>query len=125
MTSEPALRALREIGIDLAIDDFGTGYSSLTYLRQLPINTIKIDQSFTRAIGTEREDTAIVAAVINLARNLSLHVVAEGIETPQQLATLIQLHCEHLQGYLFSRPVPANQVAQLVNQHPTWILAPG
>ncbi len=120
--SEAALRALRELGVGLAIDDFGTGYSSLTYLRQLPINIVKIDQSFVRTIGTEREDTAIVAAVINLARNLNIHVVAEGIETPEQLATLVQLHCEHLQGYLFSQPVPANQVAALIGQHPTWVL---
>ena len=121
--SEPLLRALRSLGVSLAIDDFGTGYSSLTYLRRLPINVVKIDQSFIRAIGTEREDAAIVAAVINLARNLNLQVVAEGIETPQQLATLIQLNCEHLQGYLFSKPKPADELAQLIEQT-TPLLAP-
>ncbi len=114
--AEPILRSLRDLGVNLAIDDFGTGYSSLTYLRALPINIVKIDQSFVRAIGTEREDTAIVAAVINLARNLSLHVVAEGIETPEQLATLVHLNCELLQGYLFSRPQPARDLDQLVER---------
>jgi diguanylate cyclase (GGDEF)-like protein len=118
---EPLLRELRDLGVDLAIDDFGTGYSSLTYLRPLPINQVKIDQSFVRAIGTDREDTAIVAAVIGLTRNLGLHVVAEGIETAEQLATLVHLGCEHLQGYLFSRPVPATDLAPLVEHDPAWI----
>jgi diguanylate cyclase (GGDEF)-like protein len=118
---EPLLRELRDLGVDLAIDDFGTGYSSLTYLRHLPINQVKVDQSFVRAIGTDREDTAIVAAVIGLARNLGLHVVAEGIETPEQLATLVHLGCEHLQGYFFSRPVPVTDLAPLVEHDPAWI----
>lgn len=121
--TEPRLRALRGLGVNLAIDDFGTGYSSLTYLRRLPINVVKIDQSFIRTIGTEREDTAIVAAVINLARNLNLHVVAEGVETPQQLATLVQLNCEHLQGYLFSKPKPAHELPQLIEQPTSWLAA--
>jgi diguanylate cyclase (GGDEF)-like protein len=123
-TTGPLLLALRDVGVNLAIDDFGTGYSSLTYLRQLPVNVLKIDQSFIGAIGTEREDTAIVAAVINLARNLNLSVVAEGVETPEQLAVLVQLNCEHLQGYLFARPAPADEVPQLVEQHATWTVVP-
>jgi diguanylate cyclase (GGDEF)-like protein len=118
---EPLLRSLRELGVNLAIDDFGTGYSSLTYLRRLPINVVKIDQSFIRAIGTEREDTAIVAAVINLARNLNLHVVAEGIETPRQLATLVQLNCAQLQGYLFSMPKPVDELADLIERTEAWL----
>ncbi len=119
-STEPVLRSLRELGVNLAIDDFGTGYSSLTYLRRLPINVVKIDQSFVRAIGTEREDTAIVAAVISLAKNLNLHVVAEGIETPEQLAALVQLDCEHVQGYLFSRPVGADALPRLVEGATSW-----
>jgi diguanylate cyclase (GGDEF)-like protein len=121
--TEPLLRALRDLGVNLAIDDFGTGYSSLTYLRRLPINVVKIDQSFIRAIGTEREDTAIVAAVINLARNLNLHVVAEGVETPQQLATLVQLNCASLQGYLFSRPRPGDELSRLIERESSWLPA--
>ncbi len=114
LTAEAVLQELRGYGVNLALDDFGTGYSSLTYLRTFPINIIKIDQSFVRTIGTEREDTAIVAAVVALARNLNLKVVAEGIETPEQLATLMYLNCDLLQGYLFARPAPLEDVPALV-----------
>ncbi len=110
------LGALRELGVSLALDDFGTGYSSLTHLRTFPISVVKIDRSFVRAIGTEREDTAIVAAVIALAKNLRLRVVAEGVETPAQLAVLHQLGCDYLQGYLLSEPVPGVAVPKLVGQ---------
>jgi diguanylate cyclase (GGDEF)-like protein len=122
--AEQLLLTLRDLGVNLAIDDFGTGYSSLTYLRRLPINAIKIDQSFIRAIGTEKEDTAIVAAVINLARNLNLRVVAEGVETAQQLATLVHLNCAHLQGYFFSEPKPADELPELIERIPAWTFAP-
>jgi EAL domain-containing protein (putative c-di-GMP-specific phosphodiesterase class I) len=121
--TEPTLRALRTLGINLAIDDFGIGYSSLTYLRRLPVNFIKIDQSFVRSLGTERQDTAIVAAVINLARNLDLHVVAEGVETPQQLAALVQLNCEYVQGYLFATPQPVEALASHIERAGCWIPA--
>ena len=103
---EPQLQSLRNRGVNLAIDDFGTGYSSLTYLRRLPINILKIDGSFVSSIGTEREDTAVVHAVISLARSLNLKVVAEGVETNEQLAVLLQLSCPYLQGFLFSQPRP-------------------
>ena len=96
------------------MDDFGTGYSSLTYLRAFPINIVKIDKSFVRTIGTERQDTAIVAAVLALAKNLDLSVVAEGVENEEQLAVLLQLQCPFLQGYLFSRPMPIDAIAQIV-----------
>jgi len=115
LTVEPLLRQLRNLGINIALDDFGTGYSSLTYLRTFPINIVKIDKSFVRSIGTEREDTAIVAAVIGLAKNLGINVVAEGIETHQQLAVLHQLACPYMQGYLFSHPTPINRAPNLLH----------
>jgi diguanylate cyclase (GGDEF)-like protein/PAS domain S-box-containing protein len=111
---EMLLRELKQLGVMLALDDFGTGYSSLTYLRSFPIDIVKIDQSFIRAIGTEREDTAIVAAVVALAKNLDVAVVAEGVETHEQLAVLLQLQCPYLQGYLFAEPRPSNEIARLV-----------
>jgi diguanylate cyclase (GGDEF)-like protein/PAS domain S-box-containing protein len=123
VTAESLLRELRALGVNLALDDFGTGYSSLTYLRAFPMNILKIDKSFVRAIGTEREDTAIVAAVLALARNLGLSVVAEGIERHEQLAVLHQLGCPYMQGYLFSKPRPAVEIADLV-EGPTLGVAP-
>ena len=122
VSAQALLRALRGLGLNLSLDDFGTGYSSLTYLRAFPINILKIDKSFVHAIGTEREDTAIVAAVIALAKNLGLRVVAEGVETHEQLAVLLQLQCPYFQGYLFSRPRPVDEVADLV-EGPTLGLA--
>ena len=118
VNTQSILRELRSLGVNLSLDDFGTGYSSLTYLRAFPINTVKIDKSFVRTIGTEREDTAIVAAVIALANNLDIRVVAEGVETPEQLAVLLQLRCHYLQGYLFSAPRPGTDVGEIVEMPP-------
>ena len=112
--AQALLRELRDLGINLALDDFGTGYSSLTYLRAFPINILKIDRSFVRAIGTEREDSAIVGAVIGLAKNLGLSVVAEGVENQEQLAVLVRLHCPYVQGYLFSHPRPIDEATALI-----------
>ena len=112
--AQALLHALRNLGVNLALDDFGTGYSSLTYLRAFPINVLKIDKSFVREIGTERQDTAIVAAVLALAENLGLTVVAEGVETNDQLEVLRELHCPYFQGYLFAHPGPIEEVADLV-----------
>ncbi len=123
VTAESLLRQLRALGVNLALDDFGTGYSSLTYLRAFPMNILKIDKSFVRAIGTEREDTAIVAAVLALARNLGLQVVAEGIERYEQLAVLHQLGCPFMQGYLFSPPRSSDDVAGLI-EGPTLGIVP-
>jgi diguanylate cyclase (GGDEF)-like protein/PAS domain S-box-containing protein len=108
------LRILREKGVRVAIDDFGTGYSSLSYLRNFPVDTLKIDQSFVRQISTAGEDTAIVTAVISMARSLGLKVVAEGVETPEELAFLQENQCDEAQGYYFSRPVAPEQFAELL-----------
>jgi diguanylate cyclase (GGDEF)-like protein/PAS domain S-box-containing protein len=108
------LRTLRERGVQVAVDDFGTGYSSLSYLRKFPVDALKIDQSFVRQISTAGDDTAIVTAVIAMARSLKLRVVAEGVETREELAFLQAQQCDDAQGYYFSRPVPPQQFAQLL-----------
>lgn len=107
-----ALHGFRELGIQIAIDDFGTGYSSLHYLKHLPIDRLKIDQSFVRDIGTDTSSEAISRAVIGLARSLELETVAEGIEDETQLAFLRREGCSIGQGYLFSRPVPADALVR-------------
>ena len=101
-----ALSKLGEIGVRLALDDFGTGYSSLSYLHRYPIQTLKIDQSFVHEVQHNAGSAAIVRAVIALARSLHLRVVAEGIETMEQLAFLRALQCDEGQGLLFAKPMP-------------------
>jgi diguanylate cyclase (GGDEF)-like protein len=102
------LREISESGITIAIDDFGTGYSSLSVLKALPIDILKIDQSFVRDLGTDMSDTAIVAAIVNMARALALRVVAEGVETEEQLTILRDLGCDEYQGFLYSKPLPGD-----------------
>ena len=108
------LNKLRAGEVQLAVDDFGTGYSSLSYLRKFPINTLKIDQSFIRQIDTTPDDTNIVTAVINMGRSLNLRVVAEGVETIEDMVFLQNHECDQAQGYYFSRPVHAEQFAKLL-----------
>ena len=108
------LQELKTMGVHLAVDDFGTGYSSLSYLRQFPIDVLKIDQSFVHQITGDPDDSAIVSAIIDMGKNLKHRVIAEGIETQEQLAFLQTQHCAEGQGYLFSRPLAAAQFAHLL-----------
>lgn len=108
------LRAVRESGVQVALDDFGTGYSSLSYLRRFPIDSLKIDRAFIQQIAGGPDDAAIVTAVISMARSLKLRVVAEGVETLQELQFLQARECDEVQGYYFSRPLPAAQFASLL-----------
>lgn len=108
------LTNLREMGVRLALDDFGTGHSSLAYLKRFPVHTLKIDQAFVRGLGPDRPDRAIVAAVIETAHSLGVETVAEGVETAEELATLRELGCDEVQGYLFGRPVPFADAAHVL-----------
>gem|GEM_PF-884896 len=113
-TAITVLGELKELGLALSIDDFGTGYSSLAYLRRLPLDEVKIDKTFVDGLGVDPEDTAIVAAVISLAHALDRHVVAEGVETVEQLEKLRSLGCESAQGYFLARPMPASDLYDLL-----------
>ncbi|HEX6623563.1 MAG TPA: EAL domain-containing protein, partial [Pyrinomonadaceae bacterium] len=108
------LSRLRALGVGLAIDDFGTGYSSLSYLHRFPVNTLKVDRSFISRMASGDENLEIVRTVITLAQNLGMQVVAEGIETGEQLALLKALRCDYGQGYFFSQPLPATAAARLL-----------
>ena len=108
------LQTLRKSGIQVAVDDFGTGYSSLSYLQKFPVDAVKIDQSFIRQISTAGDDTTIVKAVIGMARGLKLRVIAEGVETLEELAFLRAYRCDEAQGYYFSRPVLPQKFATLL-----------
>jgi diguanylate cyclase (GGDEF)-like protein/PAS domain S-box-containing protein len=110
------LARLRALGVGLALDDFGTGYSSLSRLRQHPIQRLKLDRSFVRGIMSNRSDTAVAQAIIDLARELALTVVAEGVETAEQMAVLRGLGCEEGQGFLIGRPLPAREVASMLRE---------
>jgi EAL domain-containing protein (putative c-di-GMP-specific phosphodiesterase class I) len=108
------LQQLKMMGVNLIVDDFGTGYSSLSYLQQFPIDVLKIDQSFVHRITANLDESPIVSAIIDMGKNLKQRVIAEGIETQEQLTFLQAHHCAEGQGYLFSRPLAAAQFAHLL-----------
>ncbi|MEL7449183.1 MAG: EAL domain-containing protein [Pseudomonadota bacterium] len=109
-----ALEALKEMGMQVSVDDFGTGYSSLSYLKRFPIDVIKVDGSFIRDVATDPDDAAITRTIIAMARSLKLEVIAEGVETPQQAEFLAEEGCHLVQGYMFGRPMPADQLTELL-----------
>ena len=106
-----ALWKLHGRGVKIALDDFGTGYSSLSYLRRFPFDTIKIDRSFIRDLGYEKDDSSIILAIIGLAENMNMSVTAEGVETREQAAMLASFGCTRAQGFLFYPPLKADEVA--------------
>ncbi|MGH7459213.1 MAG: putative bifunctional diguanylate cyclase/phosphodiesterase [Longimicrobiaceae bacterium] len=108
------MSGLREMGVELCIDDFGTGYSSLSYLHRFPIDTLKIDRSFTRGVGVRDEETAIIRTIVTLAEAVGMDVITEGVETEEQLTELLALGCQYAQGFLFGRPLPAEEAAGLL-----------
>jgi EAL domain-containing protein (putative c-di-GMP-specific phosphodiesterase class I) len=111
------MKALKRIGIHFSMDDFGTGYSSLSVLKKLPINQLKIDQSFIRDISIDSDDAIIVQTIIAMANKLGMEVIAEGVETEEQRAFLERQGCSVIQGYLFGKPVPIEQFEQLLNHN--------
>ena len=110
------LLAFKTAGIGMAMDDFGTGRSSLAYLQSIDVNELKLDRNFIKDIGSSKQSRAIVDAVIRLAHALDLVVVAEGVETEEQRKALVELGCDQLQGYLFARPVPEDELAGLIGR---------
>ena len=119
-TAVEMLEQLRALGIEFSIDDFGTGYSSLSYLHRFPISTLKIDRSFVSRMTDNNENAEIVRTIVMLARSLKMNVVAEGVETRDQLAQLALLECEYGQGYYFSKPLDPQGAARLLAERHTY-----
>jgi EAL domain-containing protein (putative c-di-GMP-specific phosphodiesterase class I) len=110
------LTQLQGLGIQLSIDDFGTGYSSLSHLKRFPVTSLKIDQSFVRELDQEANASAIVKAIISIGHSLDMKVIAEGVETEQQMSFLVENGCDGMQGFLFSRPLTADEFVTLIER---------
>jgi EAL domain-containing protein (putative c-di-GMP-specific phosphodiesterase class I) len=119
-TAGAMLGEMRKLGARIYLDDFGTGYSSLSYLQRFPIDAVKIDRSFVSRLGPKAEGHEIVQAIVTLAHNLGMRVIAEGIETADQLALLRRLKCGYGQGWLFSKPIPHEEATELLMQEARW-----
>src|SRR5687768_4347456 len=113
-TAITKIEHLQTLGIGMEIDDFGTGYSSLGYLRRLPVNNLKIDRSFITTLGVSKSGVPIIRAIIAMANSLDMKVIAEGIETDDQMNNLIKLECDYGQGYLFSTPINSDAAQELI-----------
>jgi EAL domain-containing protein (putative c-di-GMP-specific phosphodiesterase class I) len=117
-TAEATLRRMHRIGVEWSLDDFGTGYSSLSYLHRLQADTVKVDRSFVSRMGVEDHGSEMVRAIVALAHNLGMDVVAEGVETVEQLSQLRAIGCEYAQGFLFAGPVGVAAADRLIDAEP-------
>ena len=118
-SANTALDSLDKMGVKFSIDDFGAGYSSLYYLKRFPVDTLKIDRSFVSDVTTNPDDAAIVSAIISMGHNMKLKVIAEGVEHQNQLRFLERLGCDEVQGFYFSRPLPADRFAEWLRKYDT------
>jgi EAL domain-containing protein (putative c-di-GMP-specific phosphodiesterase class I) len=118
------LEELKEMGLKLSIDDFGTGYSNLSCLKRFPIHKLKIDRSFVQDVATDQNDASITSAIINIAKNLNIKVIAEGVENEEQFAFLQARHCDEIQGYYISKPLPAYEVTRKLRNNQELLVKP-
>jgi EAL domain-containing protein (putative c-di-GMP-specific phosphodiesterase class I) len=114
------LTALKALGVQIAVDDFGTGYASLNYLQRLPVDILKIDQTFVAGLDRSEKNLAIITTLVEMGQRMHLTVVAEGVETAEQLAVLRNLGCDIAQGFHMARPLSAEEITELLSRDPVW-----